>query len=109
MAQKKPHSPVPIDGIVKLLKGLIDSQRLAWALLWESRVSFWAKIIWLMTWVYVVSPIDLLPAAVLGPIGVADDLAALAIGTGLFVSSCPPAVVAQKMQQIFGAGHGTRD
>lgn len=98
----KSNAPAPIGDPIKFIKNLIDSQRLAWALLWESRVSFWTKLIWLVTWIYIISPIDFIPMAVFGPLGMADDLAALAIGTGLFISSCPPAVVEEKMRQVFG-------
>lgn len=101
MADPKKTSVPEVPRQVGMLLGVVQGLRLAWALFWDRRVPWKAKIIWLATWLYVVSPIDFLPAAVLGPLGLADDLVALVFGTGFFISSCPPDVVEEHRTRLF--------
>lgn len=93
-------APVELPKQVGMLMSVVQGLRLAWALFWDSRVSWKVKVIWLTTWIYIVSPIDFLPAAVLGPLGLADDLVALVVGTGFFISSCPPDVVEEHRSRM---------
>ena len=44
----------------------------------------WGMIIALLSILYIISPIDILPEAILGPIGLIDDLVVLLIGIGAF-------------------------
>jgi hypothetical protein len=54
---------------------------------------------------YVISPIDIIPDALLG-IGQVDDLLLVLIGMRMFISLCPPEIVSQYTK--FGAGSGDR-
>ena len=55
------------------LSELADQGRLAWRLLRARRVPAWQKAIPLLTALYVLSPIDVLPEAIIGPFGLVDD------------------------------------
>ena len=101
MSDQKKTSVPGLPKQVGMLLGVFQSLRLAWALFWDPRVPRKVKIIWLVTWIYIISPIDFLPAAVVGPLGLADDLMALVFGTGFFISSCPPDVVFGHRSRLF--------
>lgn len=86
---------------VGLIIGFLRQLHLAWKLLFDRRVPRGPKLIWIGTWAYVLSPIDLLPDVVLG-LGQLDDLVVLLAGTEWFISSCPPDVVAEHRRSIAG-------
>ena len=57
--------------------------------------------------IYLVSPIDLLPGAVIPFIGALDDAAVLWLGATLFVSLCPEEVVQEHMNALQKVVTGT--
>ena len=61
---------------------------LAWRLFWDERVPFVTKLVPLLTLIYLVMPIDLIPDAFLG-VGQMDDLVLLLVGLRVFISLCP--------------------
>jgi uncharacterized membrane protein YkvA (DUF1232 family) len=69
-------------------------------LMGDKRVNFLLKLLPVGALVYLVSPIDLLPGAVLPVIGALDDAAVLWLGATLFVSLCPDAVVQEHMNAL---------
>lgn len=56
----------------------------SWSYFWDPRVLKRRKLIPLFVLLYVASPIDLLPAAILGPLGVTDDLIVAYAGLNWF-------------------------
>lgn len=72
---------------------LIQRVKLIWRLMGDKRVNFFLKLLPVAALVYLVSPIDLIPGLALPVIGALDDAAILWLGTTLFVSLCPDAVV----------------
>jgi uncharacterized membrane protein YkvA (DUF1232 family) len=62
-------------------------------LMGDRRVNFFLKLLPVGALIYLVSPIDLLPGAVIPVIGALDDAAVLWIGANLFISLCPDDVV----------------
>ncbi len=78
-----------------------NSFRIAWKLLWDSQVPASAKIIPLLTVLYVLSPIDILPDVFVG-LGQLDDLALLVLGVQLFIAVSPKDVVARIRAEIEG-------
>jgi uncharacterized membrane protein YkvA (DUF1232 family) len=73
--------------------------RLYWRLFRDRRVPWLAKA-WLATvLLYVVSPIDLVPAWVLG-LGQLDDVLLVLWGLWLFVRLCPPEVVREHVLAV---------
>jgi uncharacterized membrane protein YkvA (DUF1232 family) len=83
--------------------GLMKQIRLAWRLLWDSRVPVWAKIIPFIGLVYVISPIDFIPDPILG-LGQLDDIGVLLLGLRLFVELVPEEIVLQHLEAMgFGS------
>ena len=87
MAKQKTHDP-------DLLSRLVSELVLAGRLLFDRRVSGWAKLIPLLVAIYILSPVDLIPD-VFVPLGIVDDLTALLIGLQLFILCAPADVVAE--------------
>jgi uncharacterized membrane protein YkvA (DUF1232 family) len=80
---------------------LLNSFRIAWKLLWNSQVPMSAKIVPIVTVLYVLSPIDFLPDVFVG-LGQLDDLAILLLGTQLFIAVSPKDIVARFRAEIEG-------
>ncbi|MFL7790803.1 MAG: YkvA family protein, partial [Anaerolineae bacterium] len=78
---------------------IVRQGRLAWRLLWDSRVPFWTKLIPPAVLLYLVSPVDFLPDAALG-LGQLDDLAILLIGTKLFIELAPIEIVREHLAEL---------
>jgi len=67
---------------------------LAWKLVWDDRVPLLTKLVPLTTLLYLLMPFDFIPDTFLG-LGQVDDIAILLIGLRMFISLCPPAIVAE--------------
>lgn len=72
---------------------LILRIKLILRLIGDQRVNFLLKLLPIAAAIYVISPLDLLPGAVLPFIGALDDAAVIWLGTTLFMSLCPEDVV----------------
>lgn len=83
----------PWLGRPKLLWTLCSHVRLASRLLREPRVPHRAKAVPLLALLYLVSPLDLIPDALL-VLGQVDDLSLLLAAFGAFSRLCPAAAVA---------------
>jgi uncharacterized membrane protein YkvA (DUF1232 family) len=95
--QRRQITPVSLG----FLADLIRQVRLAWRLLLDSRVPLWVKAVLPASLIYVVSPIDFVPDAIIG-LGQLDDLAVIVIGLKLFIELCPPNIVREHMQELLG-------
>lgn len=96
-------TPKPADK-AGLLTELLRTGQLAWKLLTDPRVPALTKLIPLVTLLYIISPIDLIPEALFGPLGMVDDLTLLVIGIRGFIALSPTEVVAWYRQQLSGGG-----
>ncbi|MCU0522196.1 MAG: DUF1232 domain-containing protein [Anaerolineae bacterium] len=76
------------------LKEFLKQFELAWKLLWDRRVSGFTKLVPLATLAYLILPVDIVPDPVLG-LGQVDDLVLILLGLKMFISLCPPDVVAE--------------
>ncbi len=76
------------------LREFFSQFRLAWRLFWDENVPFETKLIPILTMLYLVMPIDLVPDAFFG-VGQVDDLVLLLIGLRVFISLCPADLVDQ--------------
>jgi uncharacterized membrane protein YkvA (DUF1232 family) len=86
-----------------VLRTLYERGILTWKLLWDRRVGFLPKLIPLLALAYIVSPVDLLPALVMGPLaplGALDDVGVMLLGLNLFVQAAPPDVVAEYLREL---------
>ncbi len=69
-------------------------------LIGDRRVNFLLKLLPVGALIYLVSPIDLLPGAVLPVIGALDDAVVLWLGATLFISLCPDDIVQEHMNAL---------
>ena len=81
---------------------LFNSFRIAWKLLWDGRVPMNAKIVPILTILYVISPIDFLPGFLVPVLGQLDDVAILLLGTQLFIAMSPKDIVERIRAEIEG-------
>ena len=88
---------------VGIIAELVRNARLVWRLLRDNRVSLWAKAVIPATIVYLLSPIDLVPDAILG-LGQLDDLAVILLGVKFFLDLCPPDIVKEHLAEIMSGG-----
>jgi uncharacterized membrane protein YkvA (DUF1232 family) len=72
---------------------LILRGKLILRLMGDKRVNFFLKLLPIGALIYLVSPIDLIPGAVLPVVGALDDAVVLWLGATLFVALCPDEVV----------------
>ena len=72
---------------------LILRVKLILRLMGDKRVNFFLKLLPVGALIYLVSPIDLIPGAVLPVIGALDDAVVLWLGATLFVALCPDDIV----------------
>lgn len=75
------------------ISGLIDDVMLAYRLMLDSEVPSYLKLIPVGVLAYLISPIDLLPEALLGPLGLADDPLAVLVGLKAFINLAPSHIV----------------
>jgi uncharacterized membrane protein YkvA (DUF1232 family) len=76
-------------------------------LIGDRRVSFLLKLLPIGAAIYVISPVDLIPGAVIPFIGALDDAVVLWLGTTLFMSLCPEAVVQEHTNALDKVVTGT--
>ena len=95
-----PERASDVGTLLGWLKDFFGHFRLAWELLWDDRVPFITKIIPILTLLYVISPVDLIPGMVVPGLGQLDDLAVFLIGLRLFVDVCPPALVTEHQEDM---------
>ena len=84
-------------------QAIINRAQLVWKLFRDERVSFPLKLIPFVAVAYVLSPVDFLPAWIMGPLaplGVADDLGAILLGLNLFIELSPPDVVREHLRLL---------
>jgi uncharacterized membrane protein YkvA (DUF1232 family) len=86
---------------LRFLRYLPQFVRLYWRLLWDRRVSIWPKALLLLSALYVVSPIDIIPD-VIPFFGEIDDVVVVIAACRLFIYLCPPAVVQEHVRRIGG-------
>ena len=87
------QNPLPPDKGIAFTAELFKRLRLVWLLFRDSRVSFWAKLVLPLSLVYLISPIDFIPGAVVPVVGGLDDLGVLLLGMALFVKLVPQEIV----------------
>ena len=91
--ERKPSRADQERELLGWLRDFLSQFELAWRLLWDRRVSFFTKLVPIALLGYLLMPFDLVPDALLG-LGQVDDLVVVLVGMRMFVSLCPPDVVA---------------
>lgn len=101
MAEKKASDIiVPQQGGV--VRNVLNQLKLILRLMGDKRVSFFAKLIPLGAFAYLLLPADLAPNIALPIIGVLDDAALLWLGSYVFTELCPPEVVEEHKRALAG-------
>ena len=83
----------------QMLLHLPNFARLYWRLFRDRRVRILPKALLVLTLVYVVSPLDIIPDFI-PVIGEMDDVAVVLSGLWLFIRLCPAAVVREQVHDI---------
>jgi uncharacterized membrane protein YkvA (DUF1232 family) len=86
---------------------LILRIKLILRLIGDRRVNFFLKLLPIAAVIYVISPVDLIPAAVFPIIGALDDAVVIWLGTTLFVALCPDDVVQEHTNALQNVVPGT--
>ncbi|MFQ5665196.1 MAG: YkvA family protein [Candidatus Binatia bacterium] len=84
---------------VRFMRYLPQFVQLYWRLLRDPRVSVWPKALLLLSVLYVLSPVDILPD-VMPLLGQADDLVLVIVVCRLFMYMCPREVVQEHVRRI---------
>jgi uncharacterized membrane protein YkvA (DUF1232 family) len=98
-AMSQERKPVITPDQVGVVTRLMNTLRLVWRLLTDTRVPGLTKLIVPAALVYVLFPIDVVPDLILG-LGQLDDLGILALAMTLFIELCPPAVVEEHRRAL---------
>ena len=99
MADKK-SSDIVVSPQSGMIHNLVVRAKLILRLIRDPRVSTWAKLVPIGSFIYLLSPIDI----IMGVPGLdaLDDAAILGLGYYFFIELCPPEVVAEHMKDLAG-------
>lgn len=99
MANQKPVPSDPEKNMA-FLSEMIKRLRLVWLLFRDHRVPVWVKSVLPLSLLYLVSPIDFIPAALFPLLGGLDDFGVILLGLALFVKLSPPEIVQDYENQL---------
>jgi len=92
MTNKNSLPSDPRQGAVFMTE-MLKRLQLIWMLFKDNRVSFLAKAVLPLSLLYLISPVDFLPAAVFPFVGGLDDVGVVLLGMALFLKLSPQDVV----------------
>ncbi|NJN80261.1 MAG: DUF1232 domain-containing protein [Anaerolineales bacterium] len=98
MAEKK-TSDIMVTQQGGVVRNILNQLKLIFRLMGDRRVNFFAKLVPVGAFAYLLFPLDAISLPV---IGVVDDAALLWLGSYIFTELCPPEVVAEHMQALAG-------
>jgi uncharacterized membrane protein YkvA (DUF1232 family) len=82
-------------------QAILFQLRLTWRLLKDPRVPLWKKTIPFLGFLYVISPIDIIPDMIIG-LGQIDDLGIIFLSLRLFEGSVPADIIEQHRAVLQG-------
>jgi uncharacterized membrane protein YkvA (DUF1232 family) len=82
-----------------MFKAVVNQVWLTWKLVLDNRVPLWMKALLIIPFLYVLSPIDLIPDFIIG-LGQLDDLGIVLLGMRLFESLVPDHIVQEHRAAI---------
>jgi uncharacterized membrane protein YkvA (DUF1232 family) len=88
--------PAPLNDNV--FRAFLRQLRLGWHLFLDPRVNWMAKALPIISAIYVISPVDLIPA--IPVLSSMDDLAVAFLGLKLFIEFSPPEVVQEHLRRL---------
>jgi uncharacterized membrane protein YkvA (DUF1232 family) len=86
---------------------LLFQIKLILRLMGDRRVNFLLKVLPVAAAIYVISPVDLIPGAVLPVVGALDDAFVIWLGTTLFLELCPAEIVQEHATALKNVVPGT--
>lgn len=86
--------------LFRILWHLPDFLKLFYRLFLDFRVPLYLKLFLAGVFLYIISPIDLIPGFLIPVIGGFDDIIILILGLRMFLSWSPPAVVREQVARI---------
>jgi uncharacterized membrane protein YkvA (DUF1232 family) len=89
------------------IRNLLVQVKLILRLIRDPRVNFFVKLLPIAAAIYVISPVDLIPGAVLPFVGALDDAMVVWLGTSLFMALCPEEVVREHTNALENVVTGT--
>jgi uncharacterized membrane protein YkvA (DUF1232 family) len=92
--------PNPLVRRMGMFRSAYDRLILAWNLFRDERVGWPEKAIPILTIAYLISPIDILPGIIAGPLALVDDLTVLILGLNWFIQAAPAEVVREYMDRL---------
>jgi uncharacterized membrane protein YkvA (DUF1232 family) len=96
-----------LDMFLERLNAFWLSLRITWRLIQDSRVPIWTKAIPILTVLYILSPLDVIPDFLL-IIGQIDDVFLLTAGLQLFERLAPFEIVEEHRQGLLAETHQQR-
>lgn len=96
----------PLTERFNFVQNMVRRVRLALRLMRDPRVSLWAKAIPVGIVLYMVSPLDIIPALVTGIFGVVDDIVLLTFGLDLFFRQVPEPILLEHARALGFGGEG---
>ncbi|HEX7128396.1 MAG TPA: DUF1232 domain-containing protein [Thermodesulfobacteriota bacterium] len=91
---------LPWTTLVRWLPKAPRVLRLVWRLVADRRVPAWPKVLAAAVAAYLFAPVDLVPEAIFGPLGVADDLGLVVLALKTLLSSTPAPVLAEHLEAV---------
>jgi len=84
----------------RIIFNLPKFMKLYYRLFIDRRVPFHLKLILILAFIYVISPLDFVPDWILPVVGYADDFVVLITALRYFLKSCPPEIVQEHVERI---------
>ena len=94
-----PYDPDAETGLT-FMSGLFKRLQLTWMLMGDGRVPFWTKLVMPAAFLYLISPVDFIPAAIFPVVGGLDDLGVVLLGIALFIKLAPSDIVQGYMNKL---------
>jgi uncharacterized membrane protein YkvA (DUF1232 family) len=85
-----------------MFKAVVNQVWLTWKLVLDNRVPLWMKALLIVPFLYVLSPIDIIPDFILG-LGQLDDLGIILLGMRIFEKIVPEHIV-QEHRAVIAQG-----
>jgi len=84
------------------LQRLFDRLSLAWRLMVDRRVNVVHKLIPPLALLYILSPVDIAPEIIFGPLGLIDDVGVAIFALEFFIQMAPNTVVKEHLRDLQG-------
>ena len=95
-----PFTSLPLRGMFAIIARLPQYVRLSFRLLGDGRVPFHLRLVYICILIYVVSPFDLIPEAILPPLGFIEDIVLFLFGLHNLIKFSPADVVKEHAEKL---------